>query len=615
MDAVEEVKARLPIEDVVGHYVELRRSGASLKGLCPFHQEKTPSFYVSPQRGTYHCFGCGKGGDAFSFLMELERLTFPDALKRLAEQAGVALPERETKKPSLKNRLYEINEAAAAFYSTALAGNAGRPARDYLFERGFGDEAMERFALGFAGGDGLIAALRKQGIEDRLILSAGLAIEDDRTQRLRDRFRHRIMFPIRDASGRTNGFGGRVMGDSQPKYLNSPQTEVFDKSSVLFGINRAQDAIRQGKRVVLVEGYLDAIRAHLAGYQATVASLGTAVTPRQLSTLARLTDTVILALDPDPAGQAAAARTSLTALMEVTKTRGRGSGAAAAVDLRIARLPEGEGDPDDLIQNHPELWERALDESAPAFDFYFAQTLEGLDHTSEAWRQEAVDRLLPLIREFSSSAGWQAVWIERLARETGIDARQLQRSMPAAQPARRTHRREAGGSEVVARTTARALASDPSAEIEDALLALMLQVLVVPREAAEVLHAVHLSNPEHDAVLHALLRWQNYDYELFRDSLPEDLRPVADRLRGRSAPLPPDGKVSVGVKLHLARLAQTRLHAQLARATELLQSMPPEDQASAAESITSLMQEKRRVDEEIARLQGISPRPLPQEPA
>jgi DNA primase len=608
MDAVEEVKARLPIEDVVGRYVDLRRSGASLKGLCPFHQEKTPSFYVSPQRGTYHCFGCGQGGDAFTFVMEMEHLAFPDALKRLAEQAGVSLPERQEGRPSLKNRLFEANAAAARFFTEMLRADAGNRARHYLFERGFGEDANALFDLGYAPREGLVTALRQQGFDDRVILAAGLGMEDERTRGLRDRFHHRLMFPIRDASGRISGFGGRVLGEGQPKYLNSPQTEVFDKSAVLFGIHRAQDAIRQSGRAVLVEGYLDAVRAHLAGYPATVASLGTAVTAQQLATLARMTETVIAALDPDPAGQAAAARTSLTALMEVTRARGRSAGAAGAVDLRIARLPEGEGDPDDLIQNHPVLWERALEESTPAFEFYFTQVMDSLDRSTQAWRQEAVDRLLPLIREFSSSAGWQAIWVERLAAETGIDARALQRSIPGGQSPRRRTRREPGGSDVVARTTARALSSDPTVEVEEALLALLLQVLVIPREAAEALAEVALSNPDHSRILEKLLLWQNYDYDLFRDSLDDDLRSIADDLRGRSVPLPPHGKVSVGVKLHLGRRRQARLQSDLTRAMQMLQAMPVEEQAAAAENITAMLAEKREVDAEIARLQGLAPR-------
>jgi DNA primase len=201
VDAVDEIKGRLSIEDVVSPYVELKRSGSSLKGLCPFHQEKTPSFYVRPSHGTFHCFGCGRGGDQFTFLMEMEHLEFPDALKRLAEQASVTLPERDARKPSLKGRLYEVNEAAQQFFQEALTGNEGRIARDYLQSRQFGDEAVSHFGIGYGprGREVLVPHLRSKGFDDRAILAAGLAVQEEIGGRLRDRFRGRLMFPIRDA--------------------------------------------------------------------------------------------------------------------------------------------------------------------------------------------------------------------------------------------------------------------------------------------------------------------------------------------------------------------------------------------------------------------------------
>src|SRR5947209_15702706 len=325
VDPVEEIKSRLPIEDLVGRYVDLKRSGASFKGLCPFHQEKTPSFYVNPARGSYHCFGCGKGGDLFSFLMETEHLQFREALEQLAEQTNVQLPDREQARPSLKGKLFEVNEAAARFFADQLQTGAGKRALAYLTERHFGQDAIRLFGLGYApdSREALLTHLCAAGHDERILLSAGLVLQDDVAGRLRDRFRGRLMFPIRDASGRISGFGGRILGDSQPKYLNSPQTEIFDKSGVLYGVNLAADALRKEKRAVLVEGYLDAVRAHIAGFSWTVASLGPAVTPAQLTTLSRLAPVVILALDPDPAGQAAAARTAIAALAEVTRSRGR----------------------------------------------------------------------------------------------------------------------------------------------------------------------------------------------------------------------------------------------------------------------------------------------------
>lgn len=596
MDAVEEIKSRLSIEELVGRYVDLKRSGGSYKGLCPFHQEKTPSFYVTPARGSFHCFGCDKGGDVFSFLMEIEHLAFPEALSRLADQAGVRLPDRESNRPSLKGRLHEVNESAARFFRDALGAGSGGRARQYLTGRGFGREAEDLFELGYApeGRDPLVQHLRRAGVEDRILLAAGLALQDDIGGALRDRFHGRLMFPIRDSSGRIAGFGGRTLGDSQPKYLNSPQTEIFDKSAVLYGVHLAAGAMRKEGKGVLVEGYLDALRAHVAGFSWTVASLGTAVTVAQLTILSRLTDTVILALDPDPAGQSAAARAALTALAQVTQTKGRAPGEPGALDLRIATLPEEGGDPDELIRDHPERWQQIMDASLPAFEFFFRQTMASLDRSSETWRQEAIDWLLPHIQQFAGSAGWQATWLERLARETDIDPRALQRSIPAAGTTRRrqsTPRRDRG-QEVASGTTTRALTSDPRIAVEEALLALLLRIVVLPADAITQLESIRLERPEHRSLVDALLPWAatgNYDYQMLRETIPEDLRELADELYGREAPLPDDGKISVAVAFHLARLRQFRLQAQLERAGQTLVDVDDEGKPLAIAAMRDLM--------------------------
>ncbi|HEX6506977.1 MAG TPA: DNA primase [Chloroflexota bacterium] len=610
MDAVEEIKSRLSIEDVVGRTVDLKRSGSGLKGLCPFHQEKTPSFYVSPSRGTYHCFGCNKGGDIFTFVMETERVPFPDAMKELAEQAGVSLPERETRKPSAKNRLFEANEAAARYFATALRSAQGERARAYLDRRQFGGDAIDQFGLGYSpnGRAGLVQTLNQAGFDDRTLLAAGLAMQDDVGGAARDRFHGRLMFPIRDLSGRITGFGGRALQDDvQPKYLNSPQTEIFDKSSVLYGISLSGDSIRLEGRAVLVEGYLDAIRAHINGFSNTVASLGTSVTTQQLTLLSRLTTSVVLALDPDPAGQAAAARTSLAALAEVTQSRGRAPGAAGALDLLIARLPEGRGDPDELIRDEPRLWEESLAAAVPAFEFYFEQTMGSLDRSTEAWRQEAIDRLLPPIQQLSTSAGWQAVWLQRLAAETGVDPSALQRSLPAGSSTR-PRRRPAGegrGQEVVASTTARALSADPVDTVERSLMSLLLKIVVIPSEAFEALKGVELTRAQHRRLLQALMSWRssdNYDYEMFREELDDETAAYADELRVHDDPLPEDGKISVAVEFHLTRLRQAQLDSQYRRAASLLEDMTAEDRAAATSTVAALMAERLTLERELDRL-------------
>jgi DNA primase len=607
LDPVEEIKSRLPIDELVGQYVELKRSGSSLRGLCPFHQEKTPSFYVHPDRGYFHCFGCGRGGDQFKFIMELEHLEFRDALQRLAERTGVELESKEARKPSLKGALQEANAVANRFFQQQLSSNEGRVAREYLERRKFDAAAIETFELGYAprGRDPMVQHLQGEGFDERILLAAGLAIQDDIGGALRDRFHGRLMFSIKDSSSKVLGFGGRILGEGQPKYLNSPQTELFDKSSVLYGIHRSAEPIRKGRRAVLVEGYLDAIRAHMAGFTDTVASLGTAVTVQQLTTLSRMAEVVILALDPDPAGQNAAARTAISTLMEVTKARGRATGEAGAVDLRIARLPDGKGDPDELIRDAPELWEKTLASAKPAFEFFFDMTMESIDRSQGGWKQEAIDRLLPVIQQFSSSPGWQADWLQRLAAETGVDAISIQRSLPMPQNGRRQSARRPSRPEIVAQTTSRALTADPVLEIERGLLALLLQLLVVPREAGEALQGVQLEGENHVEILRELLQWQNFEYEMFRERLSPEAAETADILRTRALPLPPDGKLSVAVQLHLTRLREVRLRTHLQRAQQTLEAMSSTDQVEAAGSILQLAAQKSEIERELRRLEDL----------
>jgi len=606
VDAPEEIKSRLAIEDVVQRYVDLKRSGSSYKGLCPFHGEKTPSFYVTPSRGMYKCFGCGKSGDIFTFVEEIERVDFPEALRRLAEQAGVQLPDRTERAPSLKKRLYEANEAAANFFSEVLGSSQGERARSYLQERAFEAGAFQAFALGYApaGRDHLYDRLHAAGFEDRLLVAAGLTFQDDVNEKPRDRFRARVMFPIRDASGRVLGFGGRTLTDDQPKYLNSPQTEVFDKSSVLYGIQIAGAGIRESKSAVLVEGYLDAIRAQSSGFANVVASLGTSVTVAQLSALSRMTNTVILALDPDPAGQAAAARTAIAALAELTRTRGRQPGEAGTVELRIAKLPPGKGDPDELIREHPEEWRQALEDSVPAFEFFFDTTMKSLDRSQDSWRQAAIDRLLPLIQQFSTSAGWQAGWLEKLSRETGVDPSLLQRSMSG--PARPRHNRlQDKGPNPVAETTSRGLTADSVDIVERALLALLLKLVVVPRHAAEELRSVQLRRGEYREILEALLLWGqkgNYDFDMFCDKLTEPLQHLARELHEDPSPLPADDKLSVAIGFHLARARLLSLREEQRTVQSMLGEIGEEDRGAAVSSMAELLHETFEVERSLERL-------------
>ena len=311
-DLIEEVRMKNDIVDVISGYVKLTRKGSSYFGLCPFHNEKSPSFSVSPGKQMYYCFGCGAGGNVFTFLMEYENYTFVEALKFLAERAGIELPQIEYSKEAkeqadLKTRLLEINKQAAKFYYYQLHTSRGAQGLAYLKGRGLSDETIRKFGLGYSDryGDLLYKYLKEKGYSDELLRQSGLFLADE-VHGMQDKFWNRVIYPIMDVNSRVIGFGGRVMGDAKPKYLNSPETKIFDKSRNLYGLNAARSSRR--KNLIICEGYMDVISMHQAGFTNAVASLGTALTSLQASLLKRYTDEVLIIYDSDEAGVRAALR-------------------------------------------------------------------------------------------------------------------------------------------------------------------------------------------------------------------------------------------------------------------------------------------------------------------
>lgn len=340
-DLVEEVRIKNDIVDVISGYVRIQKKGSSHFGLCPFHNEKSPSFSVSQSKQMYYCFGCGAGGNVFTFIMEYENYSFPEAIKLLADRAGMNLPEVEyseeaRKKEGQRSRLLEVNKEAAKYFFYQLRSEKGKPGYQYLKNRQLTDETIKKFGLGFANvtSNDLVRYLKSRGYEDKLIQEAGLASFDEKYG-MHDKFWNRVMFPIQDINHRVIGFGGRVMGDGKPKYLNSPETMIFDKSRNLYGLNFARTSRRQN--IILCEGYMDVIAMHQAGYTQAVASLGTAFTPGQANLLRRYTEEVILAYDSDGAGITAALR-AIGILKEVGLTG------------KVLNL-EPYKDPDEFIKN------------------------------------------------------------------------------------------------------------------------------------------------------------------------------------------------------------------------------------------------------------------------
>ncbi|WP_418417824.1 DNA primase [Blautia sp.] len=359
-DIIEEVRSKNDIVDVVSQYVKLTRKGSSYFGLCPFHNEKTPSFSVTPGKQMYYCFGCGAGGNVFNFIMEYENYTFGEALKHLADRAGVELPKMEyskevRQKAQEKAELLEINKQAAQYFYYQLRTDKGYRGYEYLKDRGLSDETMRKFGLGYSDkfSDGLYRFLKSKGYSDERLRESGLFNVDER-HGMYDKFWNRVIFPIMDVNNRVIGFGGRVMGDAKPKYLNSPETKIFDKSRNLYGLNIARTTRK--KYLILCEGYMDVIAMHQAGFNNAVASLGTALTSGHASLLKRYTQEVLLLYDSDEAGIRAALR-GIPILRE------------AGVNSRVVSLKPYK-DPDEFIKNMgPEEFEKRLDEAKDSFLF------------------------------------------------------------------------------------------------------------------------------------------------------------------------------------------------------------------------------------------------------
>ena len=425
MSVVDDVKDRLDVVDVISGYVPLKKSGRTFKATCPFHTEKTPSFVVDPERQFWRCYGaCATGGDVFSFVMRKDGLSFGDALRQLADKAGVEM--RPPEQAARADVLLGANKEATAFFGSALASPAGESARRYLSERGIDEEAAKAFGLGLSprSGTALRNHLSSLGLDIGHAVDAGLLRQSEKGEVL-DFFRGRLMFPIHDRRGRVAGFGARTLDGTDPKYINTPSTHVFDKRATLYGLHLAVPAIREKDEAIVVEGYMDAIAAHQHDYTNVVASMGTALTEQQVAQIRSLANGCILALDPDQAGQEATLRSlesswriielqRSTAQPQVDRTYRKKS-----MNLRIASLPAGR-DPDTLIREDPEAWQRALDDAVPFMHFYIRAVVDRYDTNTNEGRQEAVTALSPAISA-TSNASDQDEYVGMLANILGVD--------------------------------------------------------------------------------------------------------------------------------------------------------------------------------------------------
>ncbi|HEY5654337.1 MAG TPA: DNA primase [Woeseiaceae bacterium] len=426
---IDDLIARVDIVEVLGRRLQLKKAGHEFKAVCPFHDEKTPSFTVSPQKGFYHCFGCGAHGTALGFLMEHDHMSFVDAVEELARQMGMEVPREESQRPARRfDSLFECLEEVSHFYQAALREH--EPAKDYFKNRGIDGVTAQRFGLGYApaGWDKLLNAFGKDAAAIEELHAVGLVIKKD-DGGYYDRFRDRVMFPIRDARGRVIGFGGRVMGKEEPKYLNSPETVLFHKGQELYGLYEARQALRQIDRLVVVEGYMDVIALARHGINFAVATLGTATTDEHLNRLFRLTDEVIFCFDGDRAGRAAAWKALENSLPQLREGR----------QIRFAFLPDGQ-DPDSLVtEQGARAFEDQLDDGMALSDFLVDELAQGVDMTTIDGRARLAELAKPLLGRIPEGV-YKALLLDHLADSVGLSTAKLEQMIGGASHDRHTAR-------------------------------------------------------------------------------------------------------------------------------------------------------------------------------
>ena len=433
MTQIDDVKSRLDIVELISSYVNLQRSGSSLKANCPFHQERTPSFFVFPDRQSWRCFGaCAEGGDAFSFVMKAERVEFRDALQNLAARVGVTL-SNDQESGGVARQLFEINDAARLFFQRMLGEPEAAFVRDYLEQRGISARSIQTFEFGYSPprDNRLLANLRQAGYDDDLIVRAALARETD-DGRPYDFFRGRLMIPIRDWQARVAGFGSRALDpEATPKYLNTPRTPVFDKSRILYAMHLAKEPVRQ-HGAVIVEGYMDAVMAHQHGYDNVVASMGTALTEQQVALVRRLTNNVTMALDGDPAGRNATLR-SLESSWGVFQRRNAQQTATSmlqqpdAMELRVAELPSGQ-DPDDYIKREPDKWPAFVEQAQELFDYLLTTLSARADMDSPDGRSWVAHIMLRFVAQIPDPVR-SDLYLDRLSARLGLNSETLRTAL------------------------------------------------------------------------------------------------------------------------------------------------------------------------------------------
>lgn len=497
MTDLEQIKERIDIVDLVQGYLRLQKSGMNFRGLCPFHNEKTPSFFVSPDRQIWHCFGCGEGGDHFKFVSKIEGLEFLEALRMLAKRAGVEVKGFDREAASGKTRLYSISELAAKFFEKQLwESDNGKKALEYLRGRGLKNEAIKEWRLGYAPNtwDSLKIFLKNAGYKDDDIFKSGLTVKKEgRETSYYDRFRGRLMFPIADLNSQTVGFTGRVFEEvtgevEGGKYVNTPQTLIYDKSRVLYGFDKAKLEVRKGARALVVEGNMDVIMSHQAGVKNAVASSGTALTPEHLKVLRRYTENLDLCFDQDAAGEVAAKRGIDLAL-------------ARGFNVGIIKVPAK--DPADLVKENPEKWVETVAKIQPVVQFYIEKAFEKHDPSTALGKKNAAREVLPVINLVENEVE-QSHWLGELSVRLRVDQKVLAKTMASL---------KSGPRPGIEDEDIKAFEVPSRLALEETLLALLMKM---PQKAGEI---------------------EKEEFEIFTDRLYNDI--FEDLKRGAGIPAAP----------------------------------------------------------------------------
>ena len=517
MDDLDLIKQKINIVDLIQEYLPLKKAGVNFKAPCPFHQEKTPSFIVSPERQIWHCFGCSKGGDIFKFLMEKEGIDFPEALEILAKRAGVTLTRQKAKVKSRKDKLYEANQKAAQFFHYILTEHKlGKNALEYLKGRGVTDATIEEFNLGYAPNswDSLTKFLKKRDFSTEDLIEAGLIVPSKTGGY--DRFRGRVIFPLIDVKNQIMGFSGRILGVGEPKYINSPQTPIFDKSNFLFGLNLSKGEIRQKNKAILTEGEMDMIMSYQAGVKNVVASKGTALTIGQVDLIKRYADTILLCFDKDLAG-------------DMASRRGIEIADGAGLNITIIKIPEGK-DPAELVIKDLPAWEKAVEGAEAIYDYYLRSISQRYNTDTAEGKKRAALELLPIWAKITDSLTFDH-YVQKLSALLGISDELLRREI------NKVKTNTASTYETVLYQKVSVSSRSRRELLEEYLIALLLKIppehTFVPNFPETVFLAENYKSIYVLLVLYLdsiAFKGHFFNIQEFAKTLPDDLLSIVDRL-------------------------------------------------------------------------------------